>query len=325
MSGWGVSLIWAWLWDRLLGDPRSDWHPVCLVGNLISKLEAAFRRPDLSPTALLWRGGIVSILVLIIVTVVALCVQWAIFRLCMRLELPVWVGMILQGLMISFTISARSLKEAGIEIADLLARNDMVTARQKVAWIVGRDTLQMDEGEATRATVETIAENITDGIIAPLFYGAIGGLAGAWFYRATNTLDSMIGYKNEKYLYFGRMAAYWDDVMNYLPGRLTGVLLILSGYLVGKSGLQGVRFWRRDAASHPSPNSGIPESMVAGILGIQLGGKNFYGGISSFRAHMGDPVEPLQGKHILETIRLMEVTSLLGVLLLAGCSWMFYG
>ena len=135
----------------------------------------------------------------------------------------------------------------------------------------------------------------------------------------------MIGYKNEKYLYFGRMAAYWDDVLNYLPGRLTGVLLILSGYLVGKSGLQGVRFWRRDAASHPSPNSGIPELIVSLLFVIQLGGKKFYGGISSFRAHMGDPVEPLQGKHILDTIRLMEVTSLLGVLLLAGCSWMFYG
>ena len=320
---WSV-IVFSWIWDRVLGDPRVSWHPVCLVGNLISYFEKKWLGSADSAETKRRKGFYLLISVLTITTLIAGGLQWLLLAALDYAGLPPLIGWVLLGLGISMTLSIRSLGEAGREIEKLLQDNHLEEARIKVSWIVGRDTEQMDESDMTRATVETIAENITDGIIAPLFYGAIGGLAFAWFYRATNTLDSMVGYKNEKYMDFGRYSALWDDVMNYIPARITGVLLILVALFSLNHPFRAIKMWFRDAEKHPSPNSGIPESIVAGILEVQLGGQNFYGGVPSFRTQMGDPIEKLSHYHISEVIFLLEGVSFLGIVLFSFVGAMIY-
>lgn len=312
MSSW--ILVFGWLWDFLIGDPRTSWHPVCILGNWISFWEKRLLSAELSPAEKRTRGIWLVVIILATTFIVAAGIQWLIWQVTQSFGLSPWISWIVSGLLMSFTLSIRSLREAGQEIKGLLATGDFLEARKKVSWIVGRDTENMNESEMTRATVETIAENITDGIIAPLFYGALGGMPLAWVYRATNTMDSMVGYKNETYLDFGRAAALWDDVANYVPGRVTGFLLLIVGWISRLDAQNAWMIWRRDAVKHPSPNSGIPESVTAGLLGIQLGGENFYGGISSKRALMGDPKNPLTYQSIQKVIFLMEGTAVLGVL-----------
>lgn len=210
-----------------------------------------------------------------------------------------------------FAIAPRSLAQAGIEIREALQAGDIETARKRVGWVVGRDTDKMDEGEVTRATVETIAENIVDGVISPLFYFLLGGFPLAMMYRAVNTMDSMIAYKNEKYMDFGYAAAKLDDVFNYIPARITALLLIASAMFLRYDWKKASEIVRRDADKHPSPNGGYPESSVAGALHIRLGGTNYYGGEEHFRAYMGDATESLGAKHIDQTIRLMYAATIL--------------
>ena len=198
-------------------------------------------------------------------------------------------------------------------------------ARFKVGWIVGRDTDNLTEGEATRATVETISENIVDGIISPLFYFFIGGLPLAVAYRAANTMDSMIGYKNDKYLFFGRAAALADDVWNYIPARLTGLMLVAAAFLLGLDWRGAWKIMRRDAAKHPSPNGGWTESTVAGALGVRLGGLNYYFGKPSFRTYMGDPVHALEANHISLAIRMMYTVTVMFLALMLAASWLLGG
>ena len=228
-----------------------------------------------------------------------------------------WLSYGVQALLLSFTISPRSLAAAGKEIQQYLWADDLAEARKKVGWIVGRDTQSLDASEVTRATVETIAENIVDGIIAPFFFFFLGGVPLAVAYRAANTMDSMIGYKNDKYLYFGRAAARLDDVLNYIPARITGILLVLAAGILRLDMKNSWRIMRRDAAQHPSPNGGFPEAATAGALGIRLGGMNSYFGKPHFRAYMGDPLETLAAPHITGAIRLMYTATVL-FLLVAG-------
>lgn len=312
MSSW--ILVFGWLWDFLIGDPRTSLHPVCLLGNWISFWEKKLLVSGLSSSKKRTRGIWLVVIILVSTFIVAAGIQWLIWQVAQSFGLSQWISWIVSGFLMSFTLSIRSLREAGQEIKELLEKGNFSEARKKVSWIVGRDTENMNESEMTRATVETIAENITDGIIAPLFYGTLGGVPLAWVYRATNTMDSMVGYKNEKYLDFGRTAALWDDIANYIPGRITGCLLLIAGWIGRLDVQRALAIWRRDAAKHPSPNSGIPESVTAGLLGIQLGGENFYGGISSKRALMGDPENPLTYHSIQKVIFLMEGTAILGVL-----------
>ena len=227
-------------------------------------------------------------------------------------QLPfAWGSSLVSAFLLSFTISPKSLAKAGREIYVLLARDDLAGARKRVGWIVGRDTEELDESEVARATVETIAENTVDGVIAPLFFFVIGGVPLAFLYRAANTMDSMIGYKNEKYLYFGKAAAKLDDVLNYIPARITAVLFIVSAWLLGFDSRNAMRMMQRDAAKHPSPNGGYAEATVAGALHIRLGGINSYFGKKSFRAYMGEAIERTAPKHIMESIRMMYTATVL--------------
>lgn len=301
----------ALLWDWIVGDPRTRLHPVVLIGNLIAFLERKLRSPLSAPNNKRMAGAVLVISVLLLTYFTA---RLATQMLALLPPLPELLG---GALILSFVISPHSLAQAGREIKALLEAGDLDQARGKVSWIVGRDTAGLDTHEISRATVETVAENIVDGIISPLFYALIGGLPLAFVYRAVNTMDSMLGYKNEKYLDFGMAAARTDDVFNYIPARITGILLVAACFPLCLNASRAVKMIFRDASKHPSPNSGIPESAVAGGLGIQLGGLNYYGGKPSQRALMGDRLNPIEPGHIDATIRLMYVTTWLFTLISA--------
>ena len=220
MSPMIVAIV-AFLVDAVIGDPRSKFHPVVLIGNLIALLEKILRRDTDSPLKKIFKGGV------LVVTVIGVAygIGFGIEALSRKTD-SLAVQIFIQASALSFMISPRSLSEAAREIYSLLAVENLAGAREKVGWIVGRDTQNLNESEVARATVETVAENTVDGIISPLIYFAVGGLSLAVTYRAINTMDSMLGYKNDKYLHFGRIAARVDDVANFIPARLTGLLFI---------------------------------------------------------------------------------------------------
>lgn len=311
MSPMIVAVV-AFLLDGLIGDPRSKFHPVVLIGNLISLLEKILRRDTDTPTKKIFKGGLLVLIVVSVAFIVGLGIELAAH------EIPNLAAQIfLQALALSFMISPRSLAEAGYEIYALLANENLIRAREKVGWIVGRDTQNLNEAEVARATVETVAENTVDGIISPLFYFALGGLPLAVAYRAINTMDSMLGYKNDKYFYFGRVAARLDDVANFIPARLTGILFIGAAVILRLDYGNAFKMMKRDARKHPSPNGGWAEATVAGALNIRLGGVNYYFGEPHFRAYMGEPNETLEAAHILGAIRLMYTATV--IFLMCAC------
>lgn len=308
-------LAGAVLADAIWGDPRSRWHPVALIGWWIAWWEKRLLAPAASPRVKRAAGAALALLVVGSVYAAAWLAHLALQRL------GVWPATVAEAALLSFAIAPRTLVAAGREIAVVLRRGDVPAARRQVGMIVGRDTHNLDEAEIVRATVETVAENISDGIIAPLFYAWLGGLPLAFAYRAVNTLDSMVGYRNDKYGDFGMVSARLDDVANFLPARLTGVLLMPAMLILRWNVRRAWRIMRRDAHKHPSPNSGIAEAAVAGGLGIRLGGLNFYGGVASYRAHMGDAVRPLTAACIEQACRLVYVTVALFLLLVGMTSW----
>ena len=309
-----MTAIIAFFLDTLIGDPRSRFHPVVLIGNLISGLEKSIYHPDLTDKRKFLYGGLLVIVVLYI----TYALTDSIIQLA-SLTGNVFIYYGVQALILSFTISPRSLSEAGRELYGFLQEGDLENARYKVGWIVGRDTDKLTSGEVTRATVETIAENTTDGIISPLFFFVIGGVPLAVLYRAANTMDSMLGYKNEKYLYFGRVAARVDDILNYIPARITGILFVISALLLGYNWRNSWNMLMRDASKHPSPNGGWAEASVAGALNIRLGGYNSHFGVLHFREYMGEPIEELESTHIMKCIRMMYTATILFLLVIYCC------
>lgn len=299
----------ALLLDTLVGDPRSKYHPVVLIGNCISFYEHLLYKKNTIAKNQILLG--ISTVLLVLMTVMLIVTGLLFIGGTIH---PIGY-FIVSLLCLYIAISPRCLAEAGIEIAILLRKQDISEARRKVGWIVGRKTSELDESEITRATIETVAENTVDGIISPLFWFVLLGPWGAIGYRAINTMDSMLGYKNDRYLYFGRFAARLDDVVNYIPARITCVLFVIASFLCGKDWKHAIRIATRDAHKHPSPNGGYAEAPVAGALHIRLGGQNVYHDKVTFRAYMGDPITSMVGKHIYQTIYLMYTVSILGVAL----------
>lgn len=290
--------------DTVIGDPRGNLHPVVLIGNLISFLEKLLLKQNSSPEKKKIAGFFLCLITVGFVYAVSFGITWLLSFADPNIFL---FGSML---LLSFTISPHALRKSAEEIRLLLVKGDIVEARHKVSWIVGRDTQNLDEAEVTRATVETVAENITDGIISPLFYAVIGGVPLACAYRAVNTLDSMVGYKNDKYLDFGVVSARFDDLCNFIPARITAFLVVfLSALLPGYSGKKAWQILWRDASKHPSPNSGYAEAPVAGALGVRLGGCNYYFGRPSFREYMGDSEKILNNEHIAKTVALMYMVT----------------
>lgn len=302
--------------DTIFGDPRSKYHPVVLIGNCISFYESILYKKNTTPKhqTILGISTVLLVLMSVMIVVTGLLFIGGTIH-------PLGYS-IVSLLCLYISMSPRCLAEAGIEIANLLRKQDILEARRKVGWIVGRRTSDLDESEITRATIETVAENTVDGIISPLFWFVLLGPWGAIGYRAINTMDSMLGYKNDRYLYFGRFAARLDDVVNYIPARLTLVLFVIAAFLCGKDWKHALCIAARDAAKHPSPNGGYAEAPVAGALHIRLGGHNVYHDKVTFRAYMGDPIEPMVGRHIYQTIYLMYTVSILGVLCTMGSTYL---
>ncbi len=305
-----MTAIIAFLVDTIIGDPNSRWHPVVLMGKFIGILEKRFYQKEDSDGKKFTLGAMLVLITLLVSYEAAAAVMMLSYRIPWSLGSAV-VG----GVLLSFTISPRSLARAGKGIYTLLILGELEEARRKVGWIVGRDTENLDDSEIARAAVETIAENTVDGIIAPLFFFIIGGVPLAVLYRAANTMDSMIGYKNDKYLYFGRAAAKLDDALNYIPARITGVLFIFAAWVLGFDYKNAYRVMLRDAEKHPSPNGGYAEATVAGALHVRLGGVNSYFGKKHFRAYMGDVIEMIAPKHIMESIRMMYTVTVMFILI----------
>lgn len=286
----------AVLLDLLLGDPRWLPHPVAGIGKLITFLEKGLRR-------LIPNERIGGILLLILTVGCTAAVSWGVLSGAALLH-PL-AGTVAGTLLAWNCLAARSLQRESGLVAAALQQGDLPEARRYLSYIVGRDTQALDAPEVWRGTVETVAENTSDGVIAPLFCLMLGGPVLAMAYKAVNTLDSMVGYKNERYLHFGWASARCDDLANWLPARLTGLLLVLAAPFLGLAGRQGWRIMRRDGRNHASPNSGIPEAAVAGALGVQIGGTNVYFGKPVAKPTIGDPRHPLDGAAWRGAVRLM--------------------
>jgi adenosylcobinamide-phosphate synthase len=289
-------LIPAILLDLLIGDPRWFPHPVVHIGRLIGSLESLLRR--------VCKNQLVDGVLLLLLTV-GITVGIALLLLKAAYAVNTYAGHALSVVLAWSCLAARSLHRESKLVADALVSGDLVEARRYLSYIVGRDTANLEEEDIWRAVVETVAENSSDGVIAPLFYLMIGGPVLGLAYKAVNTLDSMVGYKNERYLQFGRASARFDDLVNYIPARLTGLLMVMAAPFFGLPARRAWTIMRRDGRNHSSPNSGIPEAAVAGALGVRLGGTNIYGGVPVEKPTIGDPVNPLTFESWKRTVRLM--------------------
>lgn len=286
----------AVLLDLLLGDPRWLPHPVVWIGRLIAALEKALRR--------LVRNERVGGVLLLVLTVGVTC-GVAVALLKGAYAMSPSAGFAVAVFFSYSCLAARSLHgESGL-VAASLVRGDLAEARRNLSYIVGRDTAELDAPEVWRATVETVAENASDGVIAPLFCLILGGPLLALAYKGVNTLDSMVGYKNERYLRFGWASARCDDLLNFIPARLTGLLMVAAAPLVGLSAREAWRIMSRDGRNHSSPNSGIPEAAAAGALGVRLGGTNSYFGVPVAKPTIGDARHPLSLAAWQGAVRLM--------------------
>ena len=292
----------ALLLDLTLGDPRWLPHPVVGIGRLISLLDRGLYRTWLNER-------FAGVLLLLVVVGCSAGTTWILLEMLGTL-LPLlgWVAVIVVS---STCLASRSLHTESARVASALLEGDLPTARRYLSYIVGRDTDQLEEPEIWRAVVETVAENTSDGIIAPLFWLTLGGPVAAMAYKAVSTLDSMVGYKNRRYLRFGWASARMDDLLNFVPARISALLLILAAPLAGCTAAGAARITLRDRWNHPSPNSGHPEAAAAGALGVRLGGAASYSGVSSFKEYIGDQLRPLDERAYRGMIKLMYLSTLL--------------
>lgn len=296
MIGHLISITFAIILDKLIGDPPSVPHPVKGMGKLISFLDQRFNHGKNRRVKGLW-----MLVMVLLITFLA-----SFFLVYISYQLHWWVGVIVEALLIATTIAQKSLKDAALEVYEPLEVNNLALARLKLSYIVGRDTERLGEAEIVRATVETVAENTSDGITAPLFWAFIGGAPLSLVYRAINTCDSMVGYKNEKYRDFGYFSAKCDDLVNYFPSRITAMLILLFSHCPFYRKREAWKSLFQDAKKHPSPNSGWGEAVTAIILGVQLGGINYYRGKKSDRARMGKALQPLNNSHIIAATKIAE-------------------
>ena len=302
MTVWAV--LGGFVLDALLGDPAWLPHPVVYMGKAISRLEK-FLRPRLpkTPQGELLGGAIVAFCL----PVGTFLLTGLVCRGAARLH-PL-LGLAVQMFWCGQALAARGLVQESTNVYKELKKPDLPGARKAVSRIVGRDTAELTAEGVTKAAVETVAENASDGVIAPLLYMLIGGAPLALTYKAINTMDSMLGYKNEKYLYFGRVPAKLDDVANYIPSRLAALLWVAAAAFTGNDAKGAWRIWRRDRRRHASPNSAQTESACAGALGVQLAGPAYYFGQYYPKLTIGDALRPIEPEDILRANRMMYVAS----------------
>ena len=307
-----LALILGFLIDLLLGDPRWLYHPVRIIGNGISLLEKILRRmfpktPGGEKTA--------GFFLVLLICIGSGGVPFLLLYLAYHIHTV--LGIALETFMCYQTLAVKSLKAESMRVYEALKKPDLPGARTAVSMIVGRDTRSLSAAGVTKAAVETIAENTSDGIIAPLFYMAIGGPALMFLYKGINTMDSMVGYKNEKYLHFGRYAAKLDDIANYIPARISAWLMILASFFAGFDWKNAKKIFLRDRYNHASPNSAQTEAVMAGALDIQLAGNAFYFGKLYEKPTIGDAVREVETEDIKRANRLLYASAALGTLFFA--------
>ncbi len=299
-----ILLLASFILDLIFGDPPLLFpHPIALIGKLIEKTESIFYEDNKL-------NGIIFVIFNVIVVYVSIEVLLKIFFL-----LNVYINFLLSSILLSFTISLKSLHFETLKVYNALKNNNLNLARQELSLLVSRDTNELEEKDIIRSVIETISENFTDGIVAPIFYFAIGGLKLAFIYKVINTLDSMIGYKNERYINFGYFTAKLDDILNFIPARIAGFLTVISAFLLRYDFKNSFRIMLRDKNNTDSPNSGWTESAYAGALKVQLGGPTPYFGVWYDKPFIGDEFENLSLKHIKKSYYLLYLSSILFLIL----------
>ena len=299
--------------DLIVGDPHGFPHPVVVIGRLISLLERLFRR--LLPKT---KGGEIAAGACIWVLTVLISAGLPAALLYGAQKLSVWLRLALESVMCWQILATKSLRDESMKVFSALRGGTLDEARQAVSMIVGRDTAQLDEKGVARAAVETVAENTSDGVIAPLLFLALGGAPLGFFYKAVNTMDSMLGYVEMPYKNIGLIPAKLDDVFNFIPARLSAFLMLAAGALLRLDVKNGWHIFRRDRYRHASPNSAQTESVCAGLLGLRLAGDAWYHGVLHRKAFIGDAVREIETDDIPRACRLMTVTALLALVLFAG-------
>ncbi len=303
-------IILGYIMDLVFGDPYWFPHPVRFIGKLISKTEKFIRKHAKSEESLKY-WGILMWLVPVVTTaiVTALIVKIANFNK--------YVEIFVSAFIIYTTLSTKCLKDEATKIYNVLETGDIKKSRVQLSYIVGRDTTNLSQSEIIRATVETVAENTVDGTISPMFYGFLFGPVGAMTYKAINTLDSMVGYKNDKYLNLGCVSAKLDDVANFIPARLTAIFMPLGAFLCGMNGINSFKIAIRDRKNHKSPNCAFAEGAAAGAIGVQLGGTNIYFGKEVYKPTIGDKKRELENYDIVRMNKLMYATTANALLILS--------
>jgi adenosylcobinamide-phosphate synthase len=305
-----IALVCGYVLDALFGDPYQMPHIIRLIGTLISGAERLLRR--IFPPTPLGERMAGAVLVMLVAGGCSGC-TWLVLGLLSRVSPQLaWV---VETFVCYQMLAAKQLRIEALRVADALENEGLVAARTAVSMIVGRDTAELDEAGVVRAAVETVAENASDGVVAPLLFMAVGGAPAGVLYKAVNTMDSMVGYKNDRYRYFGTVAARLDDLLNWVPARLTGVLMCLVAPLVGLDGAGAWRIFLRDRRKHASPNSAHPEAACAGALGVRLAGPASYFGVVHDKPYIGDDNRPIERADIGRACRLLKATSLAALVL----------
>lgn len=313
-----IDICIAYVLDLLVGDPHWFPHPVRFIGWLITHTEILLRRifncyADNKTSSQVFREKVAGTILVIIVVGITFLSVFSLLK-CVGLVSPI-LFRVFNIYFIYSALATRCLGDESLKVYKILKKGDLNGARRQLAMLVGRQTEHLNEREIIRGVVETTAENTVDGIISPLIYAVLGsfftyGAALAYAFKAINTLDSMVGYTNDKYINFGWASAKLDDVANFIPARISGLIIPIAAFLCGKSFVKSFRIMLRDHKNHKSPNSAYPEAAFAGALGIRLGGNNTYFGKVVVKPTIGDPDKELALKDILDAVRLMYITSL---------------
>ena len=303
------ALILGFFLDLLIGDPHGLPHPVGLIGKLIDVTEKGMRK--IFPKTVRgenFAGAAIWLIVVIVSTALPTLLLWLAYGVSR------WLGLALETIMCAQILATKSLRQESMKVYQALQTGDLEKARHAVSMIVGRDTQRLDEAGVARAAVETVAENTSDGIIAPMLFLAIGGAPLGVFYKAVNTMDSMLGYVEMPYKNVGLVPAKMDDVFNYIPARISAFLMLAAGGFLGMDVKNGWKIFKRDRYNHSSPNSAQTESVCAGLLGLRLAGDAWYHGVLHKKKFIGDPLREIVPEDIPLACRLLYVTAFLGLL-----------
>ncbi|MCE5221211.1 MAG: adenosylcobinamide-phosphate synthase CbiB [Clostridium sp.] len=302
-----IELTIGFILDIIIGDPNNPFHPVRGIGYVARKFEIIFR--SILKKYLKFAG----LMVWMLTVMLTFMITFEIVNITK--ELNIYFGIILEGILIYFCIASKGLVVEGYKVIKFLINDNIEGARKQLSFIVGRDTANLNKEGIIKAVVETIAENMADGIIAPLFYAGIFGAPLAFAYKAVNTLDSMFGYKNNKYIDFGYFPAKLDDIFNYIPARITGILIVICAAILRYDYKNSFKIYKRDRYNHTSPNSAHPEAAIAGALGLQLGGANYYFGKLVEKPAIGDNLNEIQIKDVYKTAKVLYLSSFIGFVL----------